>query len=49
MLSHGDIGMIYFDRALQFYAPVLAELDTALRFRDLDGNKICVCCHDAEA
>lgn len=53
MISHVHIGITDFDRAFVFYATVLPVLGLELScygayFRDPDGNKLCVCCHQPE-
>ncbi|MDZ4358146.1 MAG: hypothetical protein U1B84_17290 [Variovorax sp.] len=47
MLSHVFFSVSDFDRALAFYGAVMDGLGLERRFRDPDGNKLCVVCHDA--
>lgn len=45
MFSHVFLGTCDFERALAFYRPLMAVLSLSGRFRDPDGNKLCVVCH----
>jgi len=45
MFSHVCVGVGDTARAYDFYAPLFAKLGLRVKFRDPDGNKLCVVCH----
>ncbi|MCX4172867.1 MULTISPECIES: hypothetical protein [Paraburkholderia] len=48
MLSHVFVGITDFERAFGFYDVLMETPGVRLKFRDDDGNKLCVCCHAPE-